>query len=154
MDKKEQPGIIVKKIRLLNTEFSISDSYYYSPEKPAPQLQFKHEKKLNEKKDHGFLTFGVKLFTGDLDNPELDIVVEYIGEFQYVNSDKVNLELEDFLNHNAPAIIYPFVRSKIADLTASAGINTIMLPILNLPAIMNDLMKKEITDGASKISQE
>lgn len=59
------------------------------------------------------------------------IKVEYAGNFKKVVSESSEEELDRFLNINAPAIIFPFVREVISSLSAKAMLGAILLQPVN-----------------------
>lgn len=61
--------------------------------------------------------------------------VTMIGVFQKTGDSE--LSEETFVNINAPAIIYPFVREHIASLFLKAGCGSVLLPPFNFAAKRN-----------------
>ncbi|MFZ2551097.1 MAG: protein-export chaperone SecB [Trichococcus flocculiformis] len=57
------------------------------------------------------------------------IDVEVIGFFEYIVEESENIEFEDYLTTSAIAILFPYLRSIIADVTARSN----EFPVLNLP---------------------
>jgi preprotein translocase subunit SecB len=154
MDTNKQPGIVVNKIRLYKSEFFLSDIFFTTKTERGKGIKFHLDK---EKDDSGNLTgnlrFGVSIKENVEEKTVLFIKVIFQGEFRYENNEEINLDMESFLNSNAPAIIYPFIRSHISNLTIQAGMPAIVLPILNLPAIMSDMIKNELKKSAENKSE-
>ncbi len=68
----------------------------------------------------------------------LEISVKMVGLFEFrevVKSDN----LSNYFYVNAPAIIFPYLRSYISALTALSGCNTIILPPMNIMSLGKDL---------------
>ncbi len=57
-----------------------------------------------------------------------DITV--FGEFKLLDKD-TDLEIQQFADLNAYAIMYPFIREHLFNLSLKAGMNAIMLPSVN-----------------------
>lgn len=57
--------------------------------------------------------------------------VEIEGLFEFVESDSEGLKFEEYLTNNAVAILFPYLRSTISELTAKSN----QFPVLNLPII-------------------
>jgi preprotein translocase subunit SecB len=57
------------------------------------------------------------------------IEVEMIAEFE--KAENFSGSIEDFSNINAAAIIYAYVRQHVSNLSLQAGMNPIVLPIIN-----------------------
>jgi len=51
------------------------------------------------------------------------------GSFEF--GKEVNIPIESFANINAPAIIFPFIREHLANLTMKSGIQPVFLPPVN-----------------------
>lgn len=62
--------------------------------------------------------------------------VVYSGTFKKVG-ENTDEELNNFLNINAPAIIFPFVREVVASLTAKAMVGAILLQPVNFVKLYN-----------------
>ena len=55
--------------------------------------------------------------------------IKMTGNFEFSNN--TNIPLEDFGNINAPAIIFPFIREHLSNVSMKAGIQPILLPPIN-----------------------
>ncbi|MFZ3564066.1 protein-export chaperone SecB [Tenacibaculum finnmarkense] len=73
---------------------------------------------------------------------KLNIQVQSEGVFTYRNLTEE--KLNQFLYLNAPAILFPYIRSYITSLTALSGISPVILPTLNLSSLKDDL-KNNVT---------
>lgn len=67
------------------------------------------------------------------------IKASFIGEFETdgnlnIDSDFLN---SSFITVNAPAILFPFIRSYISTMTINAGLNPIVLPTINFANRIN-----------------
>ncbi len=67
-----------------------------------------------------------------------------VGFFEFKNEESKET-LSNYFFTNAPAMLFPYVRSYIACLTALSGIETLLLPPLNLTSLGKDLESKTIT---------
>jgi preprotein translocase subunit SecB len=70
----------------------------------------------------------------------INIEVDSLSFFTFDNQIEKN-QLEKFFFMNAPAIIFPYLRSYITTLTVLSGIDPIILPTLNLSALGKELEK-------------
>lgn len=66
----------------------------------------------------------------------INIEVDITGEFKFKRDDD---NLENFLYLNAPAILFPYIRSYITALTALSGVPPITLPTMNLSGLSEKL---------------
>lgn len=69
------------------------------------------------------------------------VAVTYFGEFQLGNLPK-GLSREGFMRNNAAAILFPYVRAAVADLTNRGGLGPLILPPLNVAALLSKEAKK------------
>ncbi len=76
-----------------------------------------------------FITLKVK-FEGGIDgNKQINAMIRMLGIFNF--SDKNTVSIENFEKINGPAIIFPFIREHLANISLKAGINPILLPPIN-----------------------
>jgi preprotein translocase subunit SecB len=73
----------------------------------------------------------------------IEINVIYSGTFNKSNTSADDNALENFININAPAIIFPFVREEIAAITSKAGIGTVLLQPVNLVELSKKKKQKD-----------
>lgn len=101
------------------------------------QVGISPEGKLNEK-DKSF-TLTLKVVVKD-DKKNLNISLSIDGVFEY-DTDSMQ-ELLPFICNNAPAILFPYIRAYISNITALGGIAPIILPTLNLESVGKTLKDK------------
>jgi preprotein translocase subunit SecB len=68
----------------------------------------------------------------------INIEVDIVSFFVFDNLNEKN-QLEKLFYINAPAIIFPYLRSYITTLTVLSGIDPVILPTLNLSALGKSL---------------
>lgn len=71
----------------------------------------------------------------------IDVSVEAFFTF---NREIAKENIQSYFCINAPAIVFPYIRAYISTLTALSGIDTLILPTLNLTD-MGEVLKKNIT---------
>lgn len=101
------------------------------------QVGISPEGKLNEK-DKSF-TLTLKVVVKD-NKRYLDININIDSVFEY-DADSIQ-ELLPFICNNAPAILFPYIRAYISNITALGGIAPIILPTLNLESVGKTLKNK------------
>ena len=74
------------------------------------------------------------------DNNAFDIKLSALGTFLY-NKEDPESELGNFFYLNAPAIIFPYIRSFVASVTALSGLEAIHLPLINFPKVISEKLK-------------
>jgi len=71
-----------------------------------------------------------------------NIKVEIEGKYEFSHDDG---NLKNFMFLNAPAILFPYIRSYITALTALSGISPVTLPTMNLSGL-SDQLQENITE--------
>lgn len=78
------------------------------------------------------------------ENKSFEIKIKTLGVFEFKEKQMGN-KLDNYFLVNAPAIIFPYIRSYISTLTSLSGIKTINLPLMNLTSLI-DKLKKSINN--------
>lgn len=73
---------------------------------------------------------------------QLEMIVT--GKFKYETNDMQ--ELIHYIGFNAPAIIFPYIRAYITNITALGGMSPIILPTLNMESVGNELLENIISN--------
>ena len=63
----------------------------------------------------------------------LEVKMTVTGKFEYETNDIQ--ELVSYLGFNAPAIMFPYIRAYITNITALGGMSPIILPTLNMESV-------------------
>ncbi len=69
--------------------------------------------------------------SADEEPPTLNCEVQCVGIFEIENKDNLDLPIDKFATLNGPAIILPYIRQHLTDLTIKAGFNPYYLPPVN-----------------------
>lgn len=86
------------------------------------------------------VTLVSQLFCDDtkpLSEKPFTLQVRITGKFSTDESVEIN-QFNDLCRKNAPAILFPFLRSIVADITKSANVMPVILPIMNLSDAIPD----------------
>jgi len=76
--------------------------------------------------------------------------IEIIGFFEYIPEESEDIGFEDYLMTNSIAILFPYLRAVIADITARSN----EFPALNLPvANISKMMSDQDTISYTRISK-
>jgi len=80
-------------------------------------------------------------FDTSVDNKKLiSSKIKMLGIFEF--GEKLTLSIDNFANINAPAIIFPFIREHLSNVSMKAGIQPILLPPINFVELAKDKKKK------------
>jgi preprotein translocase subunit SecB len=136
MKKDEQQGIIFDKI--IFEKINIEMNPEFKPEGIGEGLDVDISLNANGNidKSRNLLRFELEtsVFKNTKNRP-FSIFIKAIGFFSVKNKDDIPI-LEEFSKINAPAIIFPFVRETIADLTLKTGFPPLLLPPTNIRALI------------------
>jgi len=80
-----------------------------------------------------------------------DASIKYIGIFQ--EDGEANLPLNEFMSVHAPAHIYPYLREYLSSLSMRSGMPMIVLPPLNIAALLKIDIEGSIKDNHSTIEE-
>lgn len=72
------------------------------------------------------------------------LTVVVIGRFRLVGPD-VTVALDKFVQFAAPAILFPYIRQQVSTLTAAGRFAPLVMPPLNIQALMANLDPKKTT---------
>lgn len=87
---------------------------------------------LNE--DEKEILFSVQIFSED-ERLSVNLVANGLFKLESVNLNKEEKDI--VFKHNAVAIMFPFIRSQVALITAQPGLNSVMLQPINTSKIWN-----------------
>jgi preprotein translocase subunit SecB len=129
--------VSIARIRLTESHFSINHQYKMEKDKPIVLennvgIQFKQSEKSL------YLLLSV---SSDAGKQPFRFSVTYEGVFAFENIPPKD-ELGRIANINCAAILFPYVRETIADLTRRAGLQPLHLPPFNFVAMYNENQKK------------
>lgn len=130
-----------KGYKIKEIEFKTNENFYLSDSDEVDlDLDFDMEKKIVDTNLE--LTLTAKIFQNceELNKP-FTIKVSIIGYFKFEDnlSDEIKKNL---INVNAVAILYPYLRMLISNITANGGINPIILPVVNIAKFLEKKYNK------------
>lgn len=115
-----------------------------------PHLNTDFDAKINIL-DEGNANVYLKTKIGDNKlNAPFIVQAEICGQFMYKKSsdEDIDMTFEDYLSTNAIAILFPYLRNIISDITAKSNeFPTLLLPVLNIARLLKD--KHSITINRS-----
>lgn len=116
----------LKKIGLKAVSFSSPGSDFKPDDKIGVSINRDH----SEPDEQGEFEVIVSVEITPANLEDALVAVTYFGIFQYSEEPK-NLKFKEFATINAPAIIFPYIRQFVRSVTLEAGLNPIILPIVN-----------------------
>ena len=126
-----QPGYAIKTIVLIESSFS---------RLPIIDFQTPIDNHLDLKSEHNVIDANNQFtlfLTGDLkgkqgDTIVMSLIVKIAALFEKIGEPE--LLLETFIAINAPAIIFPYLREFISDITRRSGMTQLFIPPMNFTA--------------------
>ncbi len=88
--------------------------------------------------DHDHFEIGVIVSLGATTVRPYDIEVAVTGRFKPVGDDQP-LSVSEFAHQNGPAILFPYVRQAIDDLSSRTHTNRLLLPPINVQSMMAEV---------------
>jgi len=129
IEEKVRAGFQLKKVSLSSSNFRVKNGSY----EPPKNLSLTIDRKWRWIEDN-LVTIILAAIVQDKDDEnaeEFFISATYSGFFEF-KEKPAQVKKEDFCNFNGPAIIYPYIRKHIRDLTLEANFSQpIILPVLN-----------------------
>ena len=111
------------KIRSLN--FKVKEGEFKSPVSITYNLSYGYKYNYKEKCINVLLSLSI-----NEDQLPFVLDIEYEGLFK-LNKRAAKRKIEPFAQINCPAILFPFLRECVADITRRAGFNPLLLPAIN-----------------------
>jgi preprotein translocase subunit SecB len=134
MDKLKQPGIQFADIFLVSDNFKRTVNI---PEKIETTIDFNINYFKSEENNNFSLEIHTKFIGTNQGNEVLSLECTFVGIFRYYAGQE-NLNMDDFIRNNAPAIMFPYIREHISTTTRKAGFPQYLLPPINITAILNE----------------
>jgi preprotein translocase subunit SecB len=128
MDNNKQPGISFEAILLKELFFSRSEEISLRPE-----LEINLEAIPSFSPEEDKMNLEMICQIKDKNNL-FNIKCTMLGIFSIMAGNE-NMSLKEFSHHNAPALVFPYVREAIASITVKAGIPPVILPPINISAV-------------------
>lgn len=129
MNKNQQPGIAFDAILLAKMNFERKP---YLKEDLEIEVNFTAKRSNDGKK--GSVEIKTDLQLKKEDETFVKLTLVHVGVFSVTNTP--NMPLEQFLEFNAPALIFPYIRKEISSITCSAGLAPVVLPPMNIIAMI------------------
>lgn len=107
-------------------------------EKNENKIEQKIIVKIGENKDREIYKVVLELITNKPEEYETEICVH--GIYTFASDDKLDEETKkNLIQKNAVAIMMPYVRSQLTLLTSQPGVDPIVMPPLNINAMLDDV---------------
>jgi preprotein translocase subunit SecB len=129
MDEKKQPGINFDNVLLTKLEFQREPVI-----PPKSELVMRFDASVSVAPENNKMTCELSCQIEDK-SKSFKIICSMVGMFSTVGGSE-NMSLEQFAQVSAPALVFPFLRETIASITAKAGMPPLLLPPMNIKAML------------------
>ncbi|MFC5604795.1 protein-export chaperone SecB [Sporosarcina koreensis] len=120
-----------------NVVFELNDNFQQSD---SIDLDFKLDTDfyLNEQEDQAMVLLRCVIFDDyEQKNYPFYINIEIVGSFS-LNGDFSSEEIVDLCRLNATAVLFPYLRAFVSNLTSLAGVPNLILPTVNISKLLED----------------
>jgi preprotein translocase subunit SecB len=137
-------GIPIKNI------FITELSFQRAPEVSTPlKYSFKVQIGSSVDEDKKTAQVNLKLELSETTRKEVTLTCCRIGLFDITEKDEMPISLDEFLSINAPALVFPYLRETVTNITLHSGINPIFIPTINFKEI-RDKKQEEAPDKSKE----
>lgn len=140
MKKDKQPGIDFEKVILEKVNLEINSDFTVKNEGIPVDISFKVNRNIIKSQKLLKLSLEMSIFK-ETENPPLRISVLATGYFNVKRVEDIK-KLEAFSHVQAPALVFPFIREIIADITMRTGYPPLLIPPTNIIALAGQTNKK------------
>lgn len=135
MNEDKQPGISFDGIILTKEEFWRD---YHIPKqlKIDLDIQMNYSSISNERYSTELIT-ELKGISVENNKEVLKLKNVFVGFFSVIENEK-NMDIKRFIENYSPALMFPYIREHIATITQKAGVKPILLPPINIQALIKN----------------
>ncbi|QXE18378.1 protein-export chaperone SecB [Clostridium sp. 001] len=130
MDKNKQPGIRFDDIILVKENFWRD---YNVPQDSKVDFQIGTGWNMNGNSYSVELSSTLRLISDDKEVLKLENT--FVGAFSVIEGSE-NMDIEDYIRNNSAALMFPYIREHISTMTQKSGIKPILLPPINILALI------------------
>lgn len=129
MEQNTQPesGFKIVNLLLLESNFKREPTVTFEQEKVSNSVTVDVNVQVNE--NSVFVTETLKYEQKSAEIVEVTAEIKMVGVFEKIG--ETDLDLEQFGKINGAAIIFPYIREQLSNLSAKAGIGIVILPPFN-----------------------
>jgi preprotein translocase subunit SecB len=142
LDSTHASNLVFAGYRIDKLEYEINSKFQF---REPFQVTFSLASSINVAQDSEPKTANITLKCNIFENPEennypFTLVISITGSFIF-NGDINEEGFLNFCKNSGTAILFPFLRSAIANITAATNIPPVMLPVINVNAFLKDYEK-------------
>lgn len=135
MDKSKQPGISFDSIMLVKESFWRD---YVVPENS--KLDFQIGMGWNHEDGEYFVELDTILTLIYEEKEVLKLESTFVGVFSLIE-ERQNMDIQEYIKNYSPGLMFPYIREHISNITQKSGSKPILLPPINVIALINQSEK-------------
>ncbi|MDZ4122276.1 MAG: protein-export chaperone SecB [Candidatus Cloacimonadaceae bacterium] len=147
-DDTQAPMIKTEAIFLIESNFI---RYPENSQVIIPSVEIDYESNVRDKIGQGFLSVNITCTSQESGQKVFEARIRYLGVFREDESDP-NMGIDEFMKVNAPAHMYPFVREFVASLSTRSNMPSLILPPINIAAMIKVQLDGEVSDNKINIA--
>ena len=140
----DKPSCILKfhSYTVKEMDFKLSPAYYNDEYDEKLSIGIGHEVEIDSDNRQAIVCLTCNIGDENSGSPfVLNVAVE--GEFSYHSNNDEDPSFERISEINATAILYPYLRSIVTDITKAANISPVILPVANIHKLLSKKDNKE-----------
>lgn len=141
MRKNEQQGISFDKLILEKVNFEIDPVYAFEGETLSVRMGFATDKVFSPDKRHLKLVLNANIDLVGVEPSPMKVLLAVAGYFS-IGDDNDSAILEEFSDVQAPAMLFPFVREIVGNLTMRTDFPPLLIPPTNIKALIGKKTSK------------
>ena len=134
-EKNLESGFKIHNILLLESNFKRVENVVFGNPEIKQDIQINGEVTINPEKNIIAVIQTLRYSQIYNEIEQVSSTIKMVGTFEKVGESIINLE--QFGHVNGAAIIYPFIREHLSNLSAKAGVGIILLPPVNFTKTNN-----------------
>ena len=150
MDKSKPPGIRIGQVFLEETSFKHRPDYLsLPPSTPAQvgEVSVAIRAGVSQDELHGLVH--LRIITRPENKPLYDFEITMCALFD-VDEEAANLSMSEYVSKYGPALLYPFARQVVADITGRGRFGSVWLSPINLAMAAGTAPKKRVASKKPK----
>jgi len=142
MKKNEQQGISFDKLILEKVNFTIDPDYSFGGEPLSVKMSFSSDKTFSATKKQLKFLLHANIDLAGVDPSPMKVDVAVAGHFSITDDNDPTI-LKEFSDVQAPAMLFPFIREIVGNLTMRTDFPPLLIPPANIRVLIGKKIESE-----------
>lgn len=152
MDSKIKSPFYFNGYYVNDVTFKKNENYNHENIQIKFDVDAKYDYFFKDNKMRGSITLYVDVFKDAKKNGyPFELKMTFVGKFSAAENDLKEQHFRDMMKVNGVAILFPYIRSAITDITKAANVTPLLLPSMNIINLLKKNTKQESSDISEKI---